>query len=324
MNKFLATVSMVAIVAAMAIPASAADVNGGSAKDTSFGPMAFAEGGTVNWSGFYVGVQGGYGNANHNLTVSEYFEDFCTPGLVAPANYNPFTDSYGHFTPDAIRAVEAFKEGQTGYLESCEKRTVAATPPTTAATGWRTVGGESREIGSIDGLNSSGFIGGGRVGYDHAVGRFLVGLYGEYNFSSMETTANIAGVGSFDITKEDEWSVGGRVGYIVAPRTLAYILAAYTQTEYSVGGLDNPAVSATFDKRSGGSTFDGITVGGGVEFALAANVFLGLEYQHTFYGEEKLLDLYNTAANVGISANDDLDEDKVMGTLKIKLNGFGQ
>lgn len=324
MKKFINSASAFVLLTAISSPAFAADING-SAKDTSFGPMAFASSeGQVNWTGFYVGVQGGYGNANHNLTVSEYFEDFCTLGLVAPANYNPFTDSHGHLTPDAIRAVEALKEGQTGYLESCEKRTVAATPPTTAATGWRTVGGESREIGSIDGLNSSGFIGGGRVGYDVARGRFLGGLYGEYNFASMETTANIAGVGAFGIQKEDEWSIGARVGYIVAPRTLAYILAGYTQTEYSVSGLDNPAVAATFDKRSGGATFSGISVGGGIEFALTQNVFFGLEYQHTFYGEEKLLDLYNTAANVGISANDDLDEDKVMGTLKIKLNGFGQ
>ena len=31
----------------------------------------------VNWSGPYAGVRLGYGHANHDLTVNEYFRDYC-------------------------------------------------------------------------------------------------------------------------------------------------------------------------------------------------------------------------------------------------------
>jgi outer membrane immunogenic protein len=112
------------------------------------------------------------------------------------------------------------------------------------------------------------------------------------------------------IEKGDEWSIGARAGLLVNDRTLAYILAAYTQTEYSFGDTD--------------ITFDGVTVGGGVEFALTQNVFLGVEGTHTFYGEELLGDTNDGNDASGLRAYDEIGETKVMGTLKIKLNsGLG-
>ena len=322
-----------------AVPAFAADIYGGSTKDGPAGVVAAGTDSSIAWGGFYVAVQGGYGNANHNLTVNEYFKDFCTGYDPSSPGYDGFDDPYRSVTLDNYNAAwdklnrngpEWFKAAgvrsdcatQAGHVNSPDIRDDFNIPTATTVVP-NTSPGQSREWANIDGLNSHGFIGGGRLGYDFARGRFLAGVFGEYNFSGMETTANIAGVGAFGIEKEDEWSIGARVGYIVAPRTLAYVLAAYTQTEYSVTGLDNPIIAGTFDKRSGGATFDGISVGGGIEFALTQNVFFGLEYTHTFYGEEKLIDLYSTASNVGISVDDDLDEDKVMGTLKIKFNGFG-
>jgi len=293
----------------------------GSTKDDG---DVFASPGVVNWTGFYVGVQGGYGNANHNLSVQDYFKDYC--GLNLPG-----IDKFGPqkaLTLDNLHKVQdlyGVDAGEVGRLESCEEKIAVAetqgSPAVLAKTGLDTVSGDSREVGSIDGVNSHGFLGGGRVGFDMARGRLLFGVFAEYNITNMETDVNIAGIGSFGLEKQDEWTIGGRIGYIVAPRTLAYVLAGYTQTEYDVTGLDNAAVAPLFTSLKGGATFDGITVGGGVEFALTGNVFLGMEYTHTFYDEETILDGYNANFNQGLKVVDDLDEDKIMATLKIKLNG---
>ncbi len=176
---------------------------------------------------------------------------------------------------------------------------------------WQTNAFDTVEV--LDGLNSSGIIGGGRIGFDLARGRYLVGVFADYNWSGMETTASIYNsVGSLE--KDNEWTIGGRAGYLVAPRTLAYVLAGYTQTEYSLHG---EALFGTDDGLRKKNTFDGVSLGGGVEIALGGGVFAGLEYIHTFYGDEKW---FEDECN---RVTDTLDEDKVMATLKFKLNAFG-
>jgi outer membrane immunogenic protein len=161
---------------------------------------------------------------------------------------------------------------------------------------------------SLDGLSSAGFVGGGRVGFDYARGRFLAGVFGSYNFSSQETELGLlTGFGGpvFTVEKQDEWDVGVRLGYIVAPKTLAYVLAAYTETSYEING---PA------GKIADQDFSGVSVGGGVEFAFTQYVFFGVEYAHTFYQDEDWLD------DKSLKLIDNLDSDKAMATLKIKLN----
>lgn len=65
--------SLFTILAALfmaAAPASAADLfRGGSIKDTP--GVSYTEA-PINWNGFYLGIQGGYGNANHALDAEIY------------------------------------------------------------------------------------------------------------------------------------------------------------------------------------------------------------------------------------------------------------
>lgn len=176
----------------------------------------------------------------------------------------------------------------------------------------------------VNGLDTSGLTGGGQIGFDMARGRFLFGVFGSYDLSSAETTVSLAGTEIKAIEKGDEFSLGARLGYLVAPRTMAYVLAAYTQSEFSFTGAGDTA--GIPNGKTKDVTFDGLTVGGGVEFALTGNVFLGLEGTHTFYGEETIADFHDNEerSRSGIRATDEIGETRIMGTLKVKLNsGLG-
>jgi outer membrane immunogenic protein len=144
------------------------------------------------------------------------------------------------------------------------------------------------------GLAASGFVGGGRIGYDIARGRGLFGIFGEYNFSG--ASLELGGVTVAE--KEDEWTVGARLGYIAAPRTLVYVLGGYTQADFSTPLFGGQSI-----------TLDGATLGGGVEIAMASNLTFGVEAKHTIYIDSQIDDY-------GISA----DDTAVLGVLRLKLN----
>lgn len=304
MTKLIATASVAALLAAN--PAFAGDIySKGSTKDGEMQIFQPTEG-VVNFSGFYIGGALGYGNSNHNLSVRDFFKDYCYGNTLAtpqaPLSFGSGKDAFDRHNDGVPPGADGTCDTTSSYKNL--------------------VPGDSREDGSIDGVNASGLVGDVRVGYDRTFGRFLGGIYGSYGFSDMSATATgIDGdskLSELSLEKGDEWSIGLRAGYIVAPRTLAYILAAYTQTEYTFGGIEGRGKDAkSFSKDT---SFDGITVGGGIEFALAANVFFGIEGTHTFYGSETIYSRYNEDKNIGTSIEDELGETRVLGTLKIKLD----
>lgn len=321
--------------------AHGADING-SLKDSG---DVFSAPKEVNWTGFYVGGSLGYGNANHNLSVQQYNGAYCWDQFGDQLTYGADPDGIGPQLPPVTGNTTVAPEDATSpsWFGDGGKPFALAKDGTCANDGLndfkKSLGGigaddsiaidpSSREVGSLDGVNSHGLVGDGRVGFDFARGRFLVGVFGAYGFSNMESNVNetlgLSGNGknlAIDrIEKGDEWSVGARAGILVNPRTLLYVLAAYTQTDYEFSGADLAgAAPVKFAKET---TFDGVTVGGGIEFAVTQNIFLGIEGTHTFYGEETVLDTGGTeVGGFGQRLVDDLDETKVMGTLKIKLNG---
>lgn len=231
----------VALSALMVTGAVASDLNGGSLKDAP----SFEAPAIVNWSGVYLGVQGGYGNANHEVNVTG-------------------SDRYS---------------------------------------------GKTFNLIDLDGLNSSGFVGGVNGGADIARGRFLVGVLGGYTFDNMKTDLSLFNGGAkFSLDKNNEWYVGGRAGYVVAPRTLAYIGAAYVQTEYELSG--------TGIKKNVSETYDGVKALAGIEYAVGGGLFAKIEYQHDFYGD---VTWHESKTGSIAKVTDSLDEDKVLFGISYKI-----
>lgn len=170
----------------------------------------------------------------------------------------------------------------------------------------------------LDGINSHGIFGGGTVGADIQRGHWLFGVFGDYNLSALKTTVGGTGSPDIDIIEEgDSWLIAARAGYLFGEekRALIYVLGGYGQTDVTYRGIG----------EEGGDkdvTFSGVVLGAGAEYALTQNIFIGLEYQHFFGGEETLF-AAGDALN-GFKATDEMDTDKVMVKVKAKLGaGLG-
>jgi len=302
MSHKLATSIAAIAVGIFASSANAADL-GGSSKDSPSSVLdAPVSGVSINWTGVYVGGQVGYGNSNHNLkgdlTVDEGKCALPAPVLTSSLSVGPYnaTDcaaAKGVWTSDIQSVASAF----------------------------------------LDGINSSGVFGGGTIGADIQRGNLLFGVFGDYNFASAKATAGAslatspttAFEANASIEDGDSWLLAARAGYLFGSekRALLYVLGGYGQQDVSYhAGTNNPK-DTPFDKDL---TFSGFVAGAGGEYALTRNLFIGIEWQHFFGGEETVFsdDGNTSSSGHGFATNskltDDMSSDKVMAKLKIKLN----
>lgn len=120
------------------------------------------------------------------------------------------------------------------------------------------------------------------AGYDFQVGRAVAGLEVEYTDSDTDGCAN-----GFVVTGDRicanagrDLYAGGRLGFAVAPRTLLYAKAGYSNARV---GLDytNPAAPAQNFRLS--DNLDGVRVGAGLEQKLGTNLYAKAEYRYSNY-----------------------------------------
>jgi outer membrane immunogenic protein len=128
---------------------------------------------------------------------------------------------------------------------------------------------------------ANGVVYGAGVGYDFRAGRAVLGIEGEASDSSAKKcVSGIVSVGdSLCASAGRDFYAGGRLGFLVAPTTLLYAKAGYTNvrvntTYTSVSGVGN------FQTRS---NFDGVRVGGGIEQAVGRNAYVKAEYRYSNY-----------------------------------------
>jgi outer membrane immunogenic protein len=160
----------------------------------------------------------------------------------------------------------------------------------------------------LNGVGGEGVFGTVEVGYDRQFGRFVGGVFFNYDFSDVSTDLkiNFPGFGAtYSIDLNSMWSVGGRGGYLVSPNTLVYALAAYTEAD----------LSFPFGLKSG--SFSGYSVGGGLETKLGGNWFLKGEYRFTRLDTQTLVTFF------GGKVTDDIDVQSARLVLSYKADLFG-
>lgn len=163
------------------------------------------------------------------------------------------------------------------------------------------------DTGFVDTQASASGIGGGdiggglTVGYDAALSNSIIaGVFGSYDRSASDisisgssggqsVSVNLPSIGNM-------WMIGGRAGTLLAPDVLAYGLVAYSHLDFSdVSGTDGTTVVSVKSK-----SFNGVVVGGGLEKAVTANLFLRGEYRYAMLGQETI---YNSNDNDGVIAS---------------------
>ena len=147
------------------------------------------------------------------------------------------------------------------------------------------------------GEHQDGVAAGLGAGYDFRSGGSVFGVEGEATASTAkDCTHNVVVTGDKLCEKaRRDLYVGGRVGAVVAPKTLLYAKAGYSNARFSVDYKDGGTGAAN---SSSGSNLDGVRVGGGVEHELGTRSYVKAEYRYTNY--EKGAERHQLLAGVGV------------------------
>lgn len=130
---------------------------------------------------------------------------------------------------------------------------------------------------NFNGLGGEGVFGEIGVGYDFMLSdRVLLGIYGDFRFGNIETSLNVGPFGG-DVTLDYGFDIIGRLGYVLSPHTLAYLLAGYSHQHFDLSST----VGFAYDWDAGG-----FVVGAGIETVLSGNWTLKGEYRYADYGSD--------------------------------------
>lgn len=181
--------------------------------------------------------------------------------------------------------------------------------------------------------NSDSFLGTIGAGFDYQFGsNLVVGLFGDYSFAGDNSSGILGGsdndlsggtsgfVSSYietNVAVGDNWTVGGRIGFLASESTLIYGLVGYTQAkaewDWESGAFEDVFISGFGSAAASGSEWlDGVTFGGGVETMLTENLSAKVEYRYTDLGDLSDID------NVDIDSNFyDLDDASASGDVAL-------
>jgi outer membrane immunogenic protein len=144
-----------------------------------------------------------------------------------------------------------------------------------------------------DGGHRDGVTYGAGIGYDFQLGGAVLGVEGEATDSSAKgcEAGFITATDSICANAKRDLYAGARVGVAVAPSTLLYAKAGYTNARYGFLGTDGTVE----DQQH--IDVDGWRVGAGVEQKLGTNLYAKAEYRYSNY--EQGLARHQVVAGLG-------------------------
>ena len=223
----------------------------------------------ANWSGFYAGVNAGVANTNSKTKYSY---------SVTPPSGANFNAAFGPLPPP-YTGLNFNVSGLDAIQSAISEGIIPA------------------NLGSG---STSGFIGGGQLGYNWQQDNIVYGLEADLNYLDISKSYSSTGttnayIGYFTNTSQSKSSINwlstvrGRAGYAV-DKALFYVTAGLafgdTKSSSSSIGTDN---NTTFDVFSGSKSsvrFGGV-IGAGAEYALSDKLSARLEAEYFNLGTSK-------------------------------------
>lgn len=129
-------------------------------------------------------------------------------------------------------------------------------------------------------VDDNGWMYGAEAGYDMRLSdSVILGVFGNYNWSTVEATAFDGFGGTIIADAKNEWSAMGRLGFKVSPSTLLYFAGGYAKTKIDYNYT--PVASlVSFDSSQ---SYGGVRGAVGLEQGLGSNVYAKVEYRYTNY-----------------------------------------
>ncbi|MDX0617462.1 outer membrane beta-barrel protein [Sinorhizobium medicae] len=142
----------------------------------------------------------------------------------------------------------------------------------------------------------SGGLLGAFAGYNYQHGDWVVGVEGDVSYNWNDETVTVFGTNT-DVGTDVSGSVRARLGYTVNDRTLLYAAGGWAVTR---GFVD--VAGAPKEKE----TFNGWTIGGGVDYGFTDSVFGRAEYRYNDFSDKDVggvdvdLDQHQFTIGVGV------------------------
>jgi outer membrane immunogenic protein len=126
------------------------------------------------------------------------------------------------------------------------------------------------------GINTSGGLVGGTIGYNYQINQAVLGIEGDIDWADINGTAN-SGCPTSGCQTSDNWlsTVRGRLGY-AGDRFMPYVTGGLAAGDIKATGAGLPGVD---DDKAGW------TAGGGIEFAIAGHWTAKAEYLYVDLGK---------------------------------------
>ena len=167
-----------------------------------------------------------------------------------------------------------------------------------------------------------GWFGTVQAGCDYQFNNFVVGVFGDYDFMDVHGNTNSLFTFYGKQRQDWQWSVGGRVGYLVFPQLLTYVSGGFTQAHWKATDLTAfGAVVPTFTLLS--QTRDGWFIGAGDEYALSffPGLFWKTEYRYSeFDRATTAMNIFATPLYSGLSESQRVKEHSVRSELVWRFN----
>jgi len=183
-----------------------------------------------------------------------------------------------------------------------------------------TVGG----VAGTSSLNSSGFFGGGQVGYNWQFApAWVAGVEADIDDADIQGLAQTTVPGaSASIGTRLDWfgTVRGRVGYLVTPNVLFYGTGGWAYGHVTSSASATAAGLGT-GASVGSTQSGGWTAGAGLEYALNPSISFKTEYLFVNLGSTTLSS--GVAAGVPFSLSEKTTVHTVKAGLNFKFNSWG-
>jgi outer membrane immunogenic protein len=181
----------------------------------------------------------------------------------------------------AVPYVEAFS--WTGLYVGGNVGGAWGNPSFTNLANTSTFGGAA--VGSSFSENSSGFIGGGQIGYNWQVNQIVYGLEASFSGATVKGNSTNFVDDTFENRLKSLALVTARIGY-ASNNWLFYGKGGYAGGMRSASVSDTGVLSPGVGSGSQSIWHNGWTLGTGVEYGLTRNWILGLEYDYVRLNSE--------------------------------------